>query len=217
MDNSNRFEERLAIAIWRFKGCWPRPDGGRFRILDYQFPLMARKKDKGLGKIDLLGVTDEGRLMVIELKVKPKGDNKRGESPAAALMQGLRYAAIVEANHRVIAAEAARYFKVEIKEESPVVQILAPKAWWRVWSELSASTRRDTGNWEPEFSKFARDIENKLGIAIECMALDDHDHADFGSDRSKPQLERAPALYPVRPDAFTFRIGTALPAHRPGK
>ena len=178
---------------------------------------MARKKDKGLGKIDLLGVTDEGRLMVIELKVKPKGDNKRGESPAAALMQGLRYAAIIEANQREIAAEALRCFKVEIKGESPVVQILAPKAWWRAWSELGASPPRATGNWEPEFSKLARDIENKLGIAIECVALDDHDHTDFGSDRRKPRLDRAPALYPVRLETYTCRIGTALPAHRPGK
>ena len=52
----------------------------------------------------------------------------------AAFMQGLRYAAIVEANHSVIAAEAARCFNVKIIEEPPVVQILAPKAWWRAWS-----------------------------------------------------------------------------------
>ena len=215
---SNRFEEHLAIALWRLEGCWPHPDGGRFCILDYQFPLKARQSDKDIGKVDLLGVTDEGRLMVIELKVRPEGKNNRGESPAAALMQGLRYAAIVEANHGVIAAEATRRFNVKILGEPPIIQILAPKAWWRAWSELSSSTRKKAGYWEREFFKLTQDVENKLGVAVECVALDDLDHTDiaYGSDLSKPQLDRAPTLYPFWPDE-TCPIGAALPLHRSGK
>ena len=89
--------------------------------------------------------------MVIELKVKPKGENYRGDSPAAALMQGLRYAAIVEANIKVIAGEAKRHpgdrFKdVTIVEESPIVQILAPKSWWRGWLELRLARLPDAGS-----------------------------------------------------------------------
>ncbi len=215
--SSNRVEEHLAIALWRFKGCWPRPDGSRFRLLDYQFPLQAGQADKGIGEIDLLGVTDQGRLIVIELKVKPKGGNNRGATPVAALMQGLRYAAIVEANQTVIAREAKeqakRRFKVgiEIVEEPPVVQILAPKAWWRSWWELGAPTRRKAGSWEPEFSILTRDVEEQLGVAVECVALDDC-CADlvYGSDRRTPQLVSAPALYPVGTS-----IGKALPPHLP--
>ena len=79
----------MAIARSNMKGSWPCPDGGRFRLLDYQFPLKARQSDAGIGKVDLLGVTDRGRLTVIELKVKPPGDNARGESPVAALLPGL--------------------------------------------------------------------------------------------------------------------------------
>ena len=150
--------------------------------------------------------------MVIELKVKPQGKNSRGENPAAALMQGLRYAAIVEANCGAIAAEAARRFNVLIVGESPIVQILAPKAWWRGWFELGDSTRKAVGRWEPEFFKLARDVEEKLGLAVECLALDDLDHADiaYGADCKQPQLGRATALYPVR-----IGIGEALPQHRP--
>ena len=132
-NRSNRYEEHLAIALWNLKKCWPRLDDGRFRLLDYQFPLYAQQSDKGIGEVDLLGVTKQGRLMVIELKVKPKGKNDRGDSPASALMQGLRYAAIVEANLKVIAAEVdclrGRFKDVTIVEESPIVQILAPKPW----------------------------------------------------------------------------------------
>ena len=192
---SNRFEEHLAIALWNLNKCWPRLDDGRFRLLDYQFPLYAQQSDKGIGEVDLLSVTKQGRLMVIELKVKSKGKNNRRDSPAAALMQGLRYAAIVEANLEVIAAEVEgrlgdRFKDVIIVEESPIVQILAPKSWWRGWLELGASTRKAAGRWEPEFCKLTRDVEKRLGVAVECMALDKLADIAYGPDGKTPQLNR---------------------------
>ena len=98
-------EKHLAIALWRLKAQWPRAGGGWLRLLDYQFPLKASRSDTGLGEVDLLGVTDQGRLVVIELKVRRK-DGSRGDTPLLALMEGLRYAAVVHANHGAIAAEA---------------------------------------------------------------------------------------------------------------
>ena len=209
-NRSNRFEEHLAIALWNLNKSWPRLDDGRFRLLDYQFPLYAQQSDKGIGEVDLLGVTKQGRLMVIELKVKPKRKMDRGDSPAAALMQGLRYAAIVEANLKVIAAEINSLFKdVTIVEESPIVQILAPTSWWNGWLELGASTRKATGRWESEFSKLTRDVEKRLGVAVECMALDKVADITYGSVGKTPQLNRVPTLCPVSPDNET-PIGQAL-------
>ena len=63
-------EEHLAIALWQLDPRWPRPGGDRVRLLDYQFPLKASRSDRGLGEVDLLGATDQGRLAVIELKVR---------------------------------------------------------------------------------------------------------------------------------------------------
>ena len=211
---SNRYEEHVAVALWNLKKHWPHPGGGQFALLDYQFPLKARQGDKGIGKIDLLGLTDHGRLMVIELKVKPPGDNNRGESPAAALMQGLCYAAVVQTNHAVIAAEAKRRFGVTITAEPPIVQVLAPKAWWKGWVELRGSTLRAAGYWEPEFTKLAQDIENRLGVTVECVALEDATSITFGSDGKTPQLNRTPALYPVRPGE-ALPIGKALSLRQP--
>ena len=59
-------EKHLAIALWRLKAQWPRAGGGWLRLLDYQFPLKASRSDTGLGEVDLLGATDQGRLVVIE-------------------------------------------------------------------------------------------------------------------------------------------------------
>ena len=50
------------------------------RLLDYQFPLQASRADAGLGKADLLGATDRGRLVVVELKV-PRKNGSPGDAP----------------------------------------------------------------------------------------------------------------------------------------
>ena len=62
-DPGSPSEEHLAIALWRLDVRWPRAGGGRARLLDYQFPLKASNSDERLGKVDLLGATDEGRLV----------------------------------------------------------------------------------------------------------------------------------------------------------
>ena len=119
----------------------------------------------------------------------------------AALMQGLRYAAIVDANRAEIAEEVECLFGEDISEEPPIVQVLAPKLWWHGWLEISGPTRRAAGHWEREFVRLALDIEERLGIVMEFVALDDVqcDDIDYGSDGRQPQVNRALAVYPVHP------------------
>lgn len=67
-ENSNRKEERYAIQLFNLS------KGGKVfnhigRILDYQIPLKNSIADKGLGKIDLISVTDE-HIFLLELKIK---------------------------------------------------------------------------------------------------------------------------------------------------
>lgn len=194
---SGRNEEHLAVALWNLGGSWPRAAGRPFRLLDYQFPLKARRNDEDIGKVDLLAATENGRLVVIELKVAPKSENDRGDTPLDALVQGIRYAAIVEANLSGIARAAKSCFGVEIAEQRPIVQVLAPKAWWIDWLDLKGRARRVAGNWEAELRRFAGDVRAHLDLPIEFMALDDV--ADFGPNPRKPSLSSAPALYPIRP------------------
>ena len=94
--------------------------------------------------------------MVIELKVKPDGVNNRGDTPAAALLQGLRYAAIVQSNFGSIAREMKQKFEFSIPNEPPIVQVLAPDDWWNGVDGLKGSTRRAAGNWEIAFWKARR-------------------------------------------------------------
>jgi hypothetical protein len=190
--HSNRLEEHCAIALVNLGRRWPRPEGNWFRILDYQVPLKARQTDARIGKVDLLGVTELGRLMIIELKVMSHSGG-RSDAPPAALMEGLRYAAIVEADLEAIASEAERRFGVRIAKEPPIVQLLAPEGWWRSWLDLLPA-----GDWGGAFARLAKAVEAQTGVAIECRALEDVEIA-YGLDGRAPRLDHVPALYPVRP------------------
>ena len=190
---SNRHEEHLAMALWNLKNRWSRDEGNQFCLLDYQFPLKAKQSDPHIGKVDLLGVTDQGRLMIIELKVENSKNNGRGDNPTVALLEGLRYTAIVQANQKAIADEVERRFEVKVTEGPPIVQILAPEDWWCGWMQLGKSPR-PAGDWASEYEEFARDIEEQIGVAIECAALDVKPCQVSISDEKRPKLDRAPEL-----------------------
>lgn len=187
---SNRLEEHCAIALVNLGRRWPRPDGGWFQLLDYQIPLKARQADTGIGKIDLLGITDSGRLIVVELKVESESGG-RSDAPPAALMEGLRYAAMIEADLDAVAVEAEQRFGVKVARLPPIVQLLAPKAWWRRWLELPA-----TGDWGPPFTELAMGIAAKTGVSIVCMALDDVE-VSYGLDGQAPRLASIPDIHAV--------------------
>lgn len=194
--SSNRKEEHYAIALRNLDVPWPQPDGGGFCLLDYQVPLKARRSDPGVGKIDLLGVTDRGRLMVIEAKVAPDRDGARGDTPVWALMEGLHYAAIAWANIDAIAEEARDRFETAIMKEPPVVQILADGAWWRGWLRMAGTTRKAAGEWEAPFASLLRAVEHKAGLAIQCLALEGAG-LTLGLEGRPPMLDRVPTAHAV--------------------
>ena len=203
-------EEHLAIALRRLNARWPRAGAGGVRLLDYQFPLQASRSDAGLGKVDLLGATDEGRLAVIELKVRQR-DGSLGDTPLLALMEGLRYAAVVHANYRAIAAEARGCFAINVPDEPPILKILAPEDWWRGWRDMVRSTRRAAGQWEPKFLELSAQLGARLGIVIECVFLQGIELADVTWDAHGPCLEQTPPMHRVCLDGGVYAPAPATP------
>lgn len=201
----NRFEEHLAIAIWRARTFFY-PSGEKIDYLDYQVPLKAKASDTGLGKVDLLAVSGSGRLIVTELKVQKN-------TPLRALTQGIRYAAILDANIKELSKEIEQKFGVNVKIMTPAVQILAPKYWWNNWIGITGSRRNRVGNWEQEFVKLINIIneDSEIGITIECVAIDDikPEELDYGPKRSEPKLRRKLSLHFVRPTETPAIIGNA--------
>jgi hypothetical protein len=167
---SNRREEHMARALYVLGRRWPWRGGGSLRLLDYQVPLKARRGDAGIGKIDLLGVTEVvgevGRFVVVELKIDG-ADDSRSDSPPVALMEALRYAAILQANQSIVAREAKVKFDALVSEEPPpVILLLGTKAWWESWITLRAA-----GSWKAPFVDLLLQIETQIGVSVMCMAL----------------------------------------------
>ena len=195
-DRSNVSEKHLAIALWNHKALWSRSGGGWMRLLDYEVPLRASNSDKGLGDVDLLGITDQRRLVVVELKVRRK-DSARGDTPLLALMEGLRYAAVVGANHPTISAETGDCFGIKTTNEPPIVQILAPEDWWNGWRDMNPSTLKRAGPWKREFVEFSGQLQNQLGIVVECTALQGASLADVTWHARRPRLRNTPTMYRI--------------------
>lgn len=191
-------EDILAMALWNEEQPLKIAYGAEFFLRDYQFPMKARRDDKGIGEVDLLGTTTQRRLLIIELKVKPDGVNNRGDTPASALLQGLRYAAIVQSNIESISKEMKQKFNLSIPPEPPVVQVLAPEDWWQAWMGLEGSTRKAAGSWELALEKLAKDIEERIGIVVEYAALGvKRGQVSFDAN-ARPKLDRTPELKSIR-------------------
>lgn len=149
--------------------------------------------------MDLLGATDQGRLVVVELKIGRKHP-ARGDSPVLALMEGLRYTAVVHANLRGIAAEAGTRLGINLSDGQPIVQILGTGNWWSGWCDMpeGTRTRRAAGRWEPRFLELTARLEARLGIAIECALLKGAEPDDVTWDACGPALEQTPRLHIFR-------------------
>ena len=195
-DPASPAEKHLAIALWRFQTLQTRAGVSELRFLDYQFPLKAARSDAGLGEVDLLGVTVEGRIAIIELKVSRRSSTAP-DTPVHALMEGLRYAAVVQANNDAIAAEARDRFGIDVFDRAPIMQILAPEDWWRGWRNMASRTRRAAGRWESALLELTNNLEARLGISAEFASLGDVGLADVRCTACGPRLDRSPTVSSV--------------------
>lgn len=143
-------EELLLAALCRRHGddaALERPegaagaDGGSIALVEYLLPLQAKAADRkasddaneGVGKVALLGVAENGRLVVFDLKyVEAEARRTRtGDTPLRSLLQTLAHCAIVHANREAIAAElqerTTRSINLELRPE--LIVLGTPRYW----------------------------------------------------------------------------------------
>ena len=165
---SNRKEEHLAGAL--FNECqngkeFLLPGKRKLKIIDYQFPLKAKQDDKGIGKIDLFGVIDKQTPCVIELKVDQDSGGK-SDTPLRALLEGLAYCAIVEANKKEIWQEAKEKFGFKLKGIRPKLIILGPEEYWAYY--LNKYT---AGDWQKPLINLIKKIPKQSLPSVETISL----------------------------------------------
>lgn len=175
---TNRGEEHLAIALANRFGVTS--DGldhgpiGRIRIIDYQVPLKARQSD-ALGKVDLLGLDDDGRLCVIELKAA--GSN---EPPVRAVLEALSYAAVLTANLDTLVREFAQR-RLVARSTSPRVVVWAPEAYWRTHRHAI-----------PRLAPLLARIATQTEVPVSLVSIGDV-AVTYGLNGTRPSLIGAPS------------------------
>lgn len=142
------------------------PTGATLEFLDYQTPLKAQHRDKGVGKIDLFGLINGCRSTVIELKVRRAGGY--GDSPLRAYLEALAYCAIVEANASEIASEANTRFNKSIDDRPPGLVLMAPQDYWVGYLEHPSA-----GKWWPKLCNLAGEIDKLLNLETHFLGLRD--------------------------------------------
>lgn len=170
---SRRHEEHLAAALFQ-RGALFFSNGARLQLVDYQFPLKARRDDASVGKIDLLGVLDDGTLVIIELKTGENVEDRR-----IALLEGLIYAAIVEANLEPIAREIEKALGLHIARTRPQLFVLAPPEYW-----TAARTTPDAA----QLSELIAELAATLPITVRQLELRDASLVGVGTEGMAPRL-----------------------------
>lgn len=175
---SNRGEEHLAIALfgkYRKPNAMVLPDGQRLQILDYQVPLKAAGSDAAVGKVDMLGLIDDERLAILELKFKG------GDAPLGATLEALVYAAIIEANGDDIADEMQSDGYARPKSECPEIIILAREDYWRDFEVYDK-------DWINKLEPNLRRITSNIPLRIRFLALETGE-LEMGRDGTSPRLD----------------------------
>ena len=150
------------------------PDQRPLEIIDYQMPLQASRGDQGVGKVDLFAVLDGTLPCVIELK------KTRRDTPLRALLEGLAYCAIVEANAPDIRSEVAEQYGLSASR--PTLVVMAPDDYWTWYLDHPRA-----GRWLSPVRDLVSGLRGALGLEACLVALLDAD-VEMGLNGRPPRL-----------------------------
>ena len=190
---SNRYEEHLALALYnecQSGRSFTLPNGRSLAIVDYQTPLKAKQSDSGIGKVDLFGIVSSETLSVIELKIQ-SASGQLADTPLKALLEGLAYCAIIEANGADIAAELKEKLDLDNLTHRPCLIVMAPEEYWRAYL---GNPR--TGDWLPAIVDLISGIRREYEIEVDLISIQDCEF-EMGLNGKPPRLLKDCSLVSV--------------------
>ena len=183
---TNRLEEHLAIAMWSSDASLEL-EGSRVELLDYQVPMKAYQSDRGIGKVDLFGLLDNGSAVVVELKVAGRS-GAISDTPLRACLEALTYAAITEANLEEIGEEIESRFGRQLNRVRPAILIAGPTDYWSQWDKGDP-----TGQWRSDFCSFVKHLADILDMQMLVWDLGEIG-VEPGLNETRPRLLGAPSV-----------------------
>jgi hypothetical protein len=167
-----RSEDRFAMALRNASKDDGRhlalPGLGNLEILEYQMPFNARDGDIDAKAADLFGLVDGNKPCVVELKM-PREAVSHQDTPLYAILQGLTYCSLIQANGIQIAEEAGLTTEEGelLKRSGPILVVMAPSKYWRGFDG-----HHKAKDWRDVIGRFVASIKDKLQLDIHLIALD---------------------------------------------
>ena len=191
------------------------PDGGLLTLLDYQVPVATAAVDKslgdadpnkGIGKLDLLGLLPDGRLAVVVVKFVPPSATRggTGDTPLRALLEGLALTAIVDANRDAIAEEVLETTGREVSTEAPALILLGGTRYWEICRKREA---QKGAGWIRELERIGREIPEVTGVEILYFGIEVQGDPGWSYGETGPVLTGSASFRP----AWEARAGKLKP------
>ena len=191
------------------------PEGGSLTLLDYQVPLATAAVDKslgdadpnrGVGKVDLLGLLPDDRLAVIVVKFVPPSATRggTGDTPLRALLDGLALTAMVDANRDAIAEEVLEATGRSISGEAPALILLGGSRYWEICRKREA---QKGAAWIREFERIGREVPEVTGVEILYLGIEVEGDPGWEYGDAGPVITGSPSIGP----AWEARAGKLKP------
>lgn len=181
--------DHLAMALWNhYRQNGTRiglPDGTEVELLDYNVAFVSPKdKDAKLRKFDLLGLAEDGRVVVIALRYMAKKSTK-GDTPLQLLLEGLAACAVAQAKQDALQTELSETFQRDVSTDPPLLMLAANSRYWDLYRRRAAKA---AGPWLEELERIGKEIEASVGVAVRFVNL------DLSGDPSWELRDAAPTL-----------------------
>ena len=194
-------------------------EGGEIEFVHAQIPLKSGAEDKakgdadpnkGVGKIELLGIGPEDRLVVTQVKylAPSAGRGRTGDTPLRALLQGLANAAVANANSVSLGKEVAEQVGRPPVDEPPILLLLGSPRYWELCRKREA---QKGAAWIKELERLAREIEEQIGVTVIFAGCEVEGDPGWSYGESGPTLDAAPRLT----RAWEHGAGKVRPKPRP--
>jgi hypothetical protein len=171
------------------------PAGDTLEAFAYQVPLKVRQTDpdKRIGKVDLIGAIPEDRMAIVVLKyVSPTATRgSTGDTPLRALLEGLAYTAIVQANRHEVLGEIDAVYGRKLAEDPPILIVLGNTRYWELCRKREAQRG---AAWINQMERLAQETDLNLGIEVRYYGLKLQGDPGWEYQDDKPVLVGTPIL-----------------------
>jgi hypothetical protein len=181
------------------------PEDNALEVVHALVPLRSAPVDRALGpedpnhgveRIDALALGPGARLAVLAIRyVAPDAERVRvGDTPLAALLEGLAGCAIAAANREALAQELAAAGRRLPSDAPPLLALLGSPRYW----ELSRKRTPQKGApWIKEMERLASEIAEHTGVEVLYLTLRVEGSPGWSYAQGAPAFDAAPRLAPA--------------------